>query len=219
MVLLLFGYPTTNQRQNYFVAQTSLMGDFQNIDNSVTMFIIIRLKIKIVCTLYAVCMQACIKPFSCCFYSFAEYSGPGKTEKTHQTIQRRQFSFITRFINKDKFTFEEGLVYYQIPSISLLCCPSLSQSNCVSHNKTFPVTQISLTNSNYLYKFKTFQVVFGKKIHNLKGDAGNPIVNTVLPHDIFQDWVWLLQGKERKKLIFACFASLKLNNMVEEVCI
>ena len=43
-----------------------------------------------------------------------------------------------------------------------------------------------------------------------KGDAGNPIVNTVLPHDIFNDWVLLLQGKDRNGLIFACFASLTL---------
>ena len=35
-------------------------------------------------------------------------------------------------------------------------------------------------------------------IFGIKGDAENPIVNTVLPHDIFKDWVWLLLGKDRK---------------------
>ena len=33
-----------------------------------------------------------------------------------------------------------------------------------------------------------------------KGDAVNPIVNTVLPHDIFKDWVWRQLGMDGKRL-------------------
>ena len=40
-----------------------------------------------------------------------------------------------------------------------------------------------------------------------KGEADNPIVNTVLPHDIFQHWVWFLEEREKYRRIFACFAS------------
>ena len=68
-------------------------------------------------------------------------------------------------------------------------------------------------------KSKIFLEALDLKHNFSKGDAGNPIVNTVLPHDIFKDWVWLLQGKDRNGLIFACFASITLNKMVEEVCI
>ena len=28
-----------------------------------------------------------------------------------------------------------------------------------------------------------------------KGEADNAIINTVLPHDIFQHWVWFLEEK------------------------
>ena len=31
-----------------------------------------------------------------------------------------------------------------------------------------------------------------------KGDVVNPIVNTVLPHNIFKDWVWQQQGMDGK---------------------
>ena len=31
-----------------------------------------------------------------------------------------------------------------------------------------------------------------------KGDAEYPIVSTVLPHSIFQDWVWFLEEKGEK---------------------
>ena len=41
----------------------------------------------------------------------------------------------------------------------------------------------------------------------VKGEADNPIVNTVLPHDIFQHWVWFLEEREKYRRIFACFAS------------
>ena len=41
-----------------------------------------------------------------------------------------------------------------------------------------------------------FSFIFSSSFH--KGDAENPIVNTVLPHDIFKDWVWLLLGKDTK---------------------
>ena len=54
---------------------------------------------------------------------------------------------------------------------------------------------------------------FGKYVHFMcphmhiirddasrKGDAVNPIVNTVLPHDMFKDWVWQQLGMDGKRL-------------------
>ena len=33
----------------------------------------------------------------------------------------------------------------------------------------------------------------------MKGDAEYLIINTVLPHNIFYDWVWFLEGKVENK--------------------
>ena len=39
---------------------------------------------------------------------------------------------------------------------------------------------------------------FKKLVTWTNGDAVNPIVNTVLPHDIFEDWVWRQLGMNGK---------------------
>ena len=48
-----------------------------------------------------------------------------------------------------------------------------------------------------------------------KGGADNLIINTVLPHDIFLDWVWFLQGKVETNTDI-CFFSSSLSTILNE---